>query len=89
MEVTLSDALSSSIIVQFQNMDGEVLGPQIDVPLSSKRSQLEMIVNQLLNEKESTPYALYIGDMEVTDLLETEVLSQVCTPIYNKRHCSH
>ncbi len=59
-------------------MDGEPLGPQIDTPLVSTQSQLEMIVNQLLGEKEKTPYALYVGDKEITEMLETSVLEQVC-----------
>jgi ribosome assembly protein 4 len=66
----------STIIAQFVNMDGEVLGPNIDTPLSSTRNQLEMIVNQLVGEKESVPYAFYIGDVEVTNILETVVKEQ-------------
>lgn len=38
----------SSMIVQFATMEGEIKGPQIDVPLGSTVPQMEELMNQLL-----------------------------------------
>lgn len=45
----------SSMIVQFATMEGEIKGPQIDVPLGSTVPQMEELMNQLLeNENKVT-----------------------------------
>lgn len=38
----------SSMILQFTTLEGEIKGPQIDVPLGSTVPQMEELINQLL-----------------------------------------
>lgn len=51
----------SSMIVQFTTLEGEIKGPQIDVPLESTVPQMEELINHLLendNKVMSEPLSL-------------------------------
>ncbi|CAM9121547.1 unnamed protein product [Discosporangium mesarthrocarpum] len=61
------------MIVQFAALDGEIKGPQIDVPLGSTPSQLEELINQLLENEQKVPYTFYVRDTEVLDSLANTV----------------
>ena len=67
----------TSVIVQFQTADvlgkystlieqGERKGPQIDIPSNSSPSQLEVLLNQLIESEEPVPFAFYINDNEIS-----------------------
>lgn len=57
---------SQSIIIQFQShADNEATGPQLDVPHDVTPAQLELLLNNLLNNEEKLPYALYVDDEEL------------------------
>lgn len=66
-----SNTTTSSIIIQFEShADGQATGPQLDVPHDVTPAQLELLLNNLLNNDEKLPYALYIDDEELlTDSL--------------------
>jgi len=42
-----SSSLPQSVVVQFASLEGEDMGPQIDLPTDSKVEQLEELLNQL------------------------------------------
>ena len=65
------------MIVQFQTMDGDLLGPQIDLPVNSTRSQLEMIVNELNANEEKSPFAFYINETEIIETVAKTITEQV------------
>jgi ribosome assembly protein 4 len=70
------DGPVASIIVQFESMDDEALGPHIDIPLNSTVEQMEQIINQLLeNGDEVNPYTFYVEETEVTGDLAERVSS--------------
>ena len=59
------DATSlGSVIAQFESAEGERAGPQLDIPLSTTAVQLQLILNDLLRNKDKVPYSFYIGDEE-------------------------
>ena len=66
-------AIPSSIMVNFMNQAGEQAGDsQMNIPSSSNAKQMESLVNSLLENKDTTPYAFYIHDVEVTSsVMET------------------
>jgi len=58
--------IPSSVMASFLNQDGERASNQIELPSSSTAKQLEMLVNSLLKNETSLPYAFYIKDVEIT-----------------------
>ncbi len=56
------------VVVHFATMDGEAVGPRMDIPVNSSTQQLEKVVNELLNNDEKVPYALYMHDGDVASL---------------------
>ncbi len=55
-----------NIIIQFtSHADGEPTGPQLDVPHDVTPAQLQQLLNNLLENEEKLPYALYINDQEL------------------------
>ncbi|RYH11047.1 hypothetical protein EON65_39055 [archaeon] len=63
-------AIPSSLIVNFKNVDLEAAGPPLDVPSEATAKQLEALVNSLLQNEEVLPYAFYVNDMEVVENLK-------------------
>ena len=57
-------------MVALTNEGDERAGPQVDVPSSSTPKQLESLVNSLLSNTESLPYAFYVNNVEVTSSLQ-------------------
>ena len=65
----LGGAPSGSLIAQFESVEGERAGPQLDVPLETTSAQLATILNQLLSNDDPVPYSFYVNDGEVTGSL--------------------
>lgn len=62
----------SHVIAQFRMETGETTGPLLDLPISTSTSQLETLINHLLNNEEKQPYSFFINDVEITgDLVGT------------------
>ncbi|GLD94413.1 hypothetical protein PINS_up003024 [Pythium insidiosum] len=63
-----------SIIAQFQSEEGAIVGPQLDIPLRSNVTQMEELVNELLqNGKNRVPYSFFVGETEITKSLQDTV----------------
>ena len=57
----------SSVIVSFRDQEGEANGtPTIDLPTATTAKQLELLINSLLANTETLPYAFYVNNVEVT-----------------------
>uniref|UniRef100_A0AAV1UU78 NLE domain-containing protein n=1 Tax=Peronospora matthiolae TaxID=2874970 RepID=A0AAV1UU78_9STRA len=68
------DVTGTSAIAQFQSEDGNNVGPQVEIPMSSNARQMEELVNELLqNGKNRVPYSLFIGETEITTSLQDTV----------------
>jgi len=72
-EIMETDEENVSVLVQMCSEDGEITGPQMDVPLSITTNQLQLLCNSLLQNEEETPYAFYIEDKEVVGDLNTVI----------------
>lgn len=57
--------IPSSVIVKFLNQDNEFAGSPVDIPAESTAKQLEALINSLLENSETLPYAFYVNDIEV------------------------
>ena len=68
--------IPSSVIVNFLNNENARAGPPVDLPVESTSKQIEMLVNSLLENSDSLPYAFYINDVEVVGTL-AETLTQI------------
>ena len=64
---------TGSVIAQFETADGERTGPQLDVPLGTTPAELAVIVNELLRNDESVPYAFYVAEEEVSSSLAAAI----------------
>jgi len=82
VEETKTDNAISSIIVQFKSIEGEELGPQIDIPISATVEQMEQLVNELLNHdtREQVPYGFYVDNIEVMTDLQSSIREQQISP---------
>jgi ribosome assembly protein 4 len=68
--------LPSSVIVSFLNQDNETAGPTVDLPIDANTKQLENLVNSLLQNTDTLPYAFYVNEVEVMSSLK-ETLEQI------------
>lgn len=69
--------LPSSLIINFKNQEGSDGGtPSVDLPVATTSKQLELLINSLLSNTDSLPYAFYINNVEVLSSLE-ETLTQL------------
>ena len=67
----------SSVIVSFRDQEGEANGtPTIDLPTATTAKQLELLINSLLTNAETLPYAFYVNNVEVTASI-AETLQQL------------
>ena len=64
---------TGSVIAQFETQEGERTGPQLDVPLGTTPAELAVIVNELLRNDESVPYAFYVAEEEVSSSLAAAI----------------
>jgi ribosome assembly protein 4 len=63
-----------NVIIQFiSESDQESTGPQLDVPGSVTPTQLETLLNGLLQNDEKLPYSFYIEDTELAGDLSTHL----------------
>lgn len=52
-------------------------GPSLDVPANVTPKQLELLLNQLLETEEPTPYSFYLQDSEILESLAASLEAQV------------
>lgn len=64
--------LPSSLVCAFSSGTGERTA-NLDLPTTSSTKQLEALLNKLLGNMESIPYAFYLNDIEIADSLEEAV----------------
>ena len=74
--------LPSSLVLKFCAANGDINNePEVDVPIDATREQLEMILNTLKNQVDSStpknngkvPYCFYINDIEISDNIRDTV----------------
>ena len=71
-----------SLFVQLQSMQGEPLGPKLDIPASATQAQLSQLINKLLQTPadESVPYTFYINEVELAkNLINHVTLNKIST----------
>eukprot|EP00919_Chromeraceae_sp_WS-2016_P045918 GHVR01109184.1.p1 GENE.GHVR01109184.1~~GHVR01109184.1.p1 ORF type:complete len:273 (+),score=101.46 GHVR01109184.1:87-905(+) len=77
-EINPSDVVEQ-VIVELVDADGMPCGPQLDIPTTITRAQLQLLVNQLLgNNDEQLPYSFALTDncaIEITDTLQAALMS--------------
>jgi len=61
------DEEPQQVLVQFYNAEGEVIGPEIDMPDNATPLQLQQVLNSLQNSEDT--YSLYLGSVEVSSSL--------------------
>ena len=54
-----------NVICQLQSRDGVDLGPKLDLPFDVTPTQLQALVNDMLQSEEPLPYAFYLDGKEV------------------------
>ena len=60
-------------LTQFIDENGKPTGPQLTLPVSSKITDFNQLINQFLENEEATPYSFYVGDDQlVSGLSEIE-----------------
>ena len=64
--ITDEEQKTGSFIAQFEDVDGKRAGPQLDLPLGTTQAELQVIMNQLLENKEPVPYKFYVNDGELS-----------------------
>lgn len=69
--------LPSSVIIHFQNGNGDRVGSSIEIPMNTTNKQMEQVLNSVLNHSDAVPYAFYIKDFELVDSLQ-DTLSKMC-----------
>lgn len=50
------------IFAQFRSPEGEMKGPQLEIPLDLSPKQLNAVLNELLGNERSDPYSFYVND---------------------------
>ncbi|KAL6771834.1 hypothetical protein ACKKBG_A27985 [Auxenochlorella protothecoides x Auxenochlorella symbiontica] len=66
----------ANVVIQFQSQEGEVTGPQLDIPTNVSTPQLEILLNSVLKAEdgEKVPYSFHIDDKEVVQELGAHLL---------------
>lgn len=62
------------IFAQFQNQEGVNVGPPLSLPASTTQSQLDALINQLLDNDEILPYSFFANDTEIITSIAADVL---------------
>lgn len=65
--------IPSSLIVKLINQEEAAAGPPVDIPVEATAKQLETLVNSLLQNTETLPYAFYINEVEVINTLKETI----------------
>jgi hypothetical protein len=55
----------ANVIAQLEDADGNPAGPQLDLPHDADHTQLETLLNALLQNEDKVPFAFYAADAEV------------------------
>jgi redox-regulated HSP33 family molecular chaperone len=55
----------SRIFAQFRSQEGEVKGPQLEVPLDLTPKQLNAVLNELLGNERTEPYSFFVNDQVI------------------------
>ena len=66
----------SEVLVQFRTVEGRATGPQLSLPVACSLSQLQSVLNGLLENDESLPYAFYLQDEEIVSSLSASLQEQ-------------
>ena len=76
-----TDDNSGSIMIQFQNTEGDRVGPTMSLPQSATTSQMEQVLMALLPPNTSpATYAFYVNETsEITTTLSTTMKDNVRT----------
>lgn len=75
-KTAIASSFPSSIIVNFRDKDGETAGQPTDIPMTADPTQLQLLVNSLLENETPFPYAFYINDVEVVGSL-VDTITQI------------
>ena len=57
-----SAQIQGRIFAQFRSQEGEVQGPQLEIPLDLTPKQLNAVLNELLGNERSEPYSFFVND---------------------------
>ena len=52
----------SRIFAQFRSPEGEIKGPQLEIPLDLSPKQLNAVLNELLGNEKTEPYSFFVND---------------------------
>ena len=61
-----------TVIAQLVTVDGENVGPQLEIPMSATPAQLSQLVNRLQQNTETQPFAFYVDEAAAADAEATE-----------------
>lgn len=64
-------AIDGQAVIQLVDPEGNVTGPEMDVPLGTTKEQLTMLLNQVLENEEEMPYSFHMDDNEIVSNLAT------------------
>eukprot|EP00468_Gymnochlora_sp_CCMP2014_P010901 CAMPEP_0167752506 /NCGR_PEP_ID=MMETSP0110_2-20121227/7179_1 /TAXON_ID=629695 /ORGANISM="Gymnochlora sp., Strain CCMP2014" /LENGTH=522 /DNA_ID=CAMNT_0007638135 /DNA_START=175 /DNA_END=1740 /DNA_ORIENTATION=- len=64
-EENAASSSGSKVIIQFQSVEGEKAGTQLEVPADVSLKQMQSLINQILDNKETMPYAFFVNDREI------------------------
>ncbi|XP_076069469.1 notchless protein homolog 1 [Oratosquilla oratoria] len=59
-----------NVLAQFKAESGDAAGPPIELPLTLSKDKLQLILNALLKQEETTPYSFFVNENEITGTLE-------------------
>ncbi|GJQ87041.1 putative NLE (NUC135) domain protein [Trypoxylus dichotomus] len=70
------------LLCRLKSENGEIIGEELDLPLTCNVEQLTLICNVLLKQSERVPYLFYINDKEITkdlqECIDTSILNTEC-----------
>lgn len=72
--MAMAAAVTNSVICQLADPEGRPLAAQLDIPQDAGPRELETLLNTLLQNEEKLPYAFYIDDKELVNLLGEHLL---------------
>eukprot|EP00030_Apusomonadida_sp_AF-17_P006262 a678841_165.p1 GENE.a678841_165~~a678841_165.p1 ORF type:complete len:497 (+),score=152.31 a678841_165:45-1493(+) len=69
-------ALTGTVVAQFQTREGEVTGPQLDIPVDITAEQLQILINELLHNDEPMPYSFFLSEDEIATSVAATLTEQ-------------
>ncbi|KAJ1527329.1 Notchless protein 1, partial [Nowakowskiella sp. JEL0078] len=70
----LNASLPSHVLAQFVSEDGELHGPQLNLPLDVSPTQLQLLLNNLLQNDEPLPYSFSVDNEEITNSVKEDAI---------------